>query len=183
MTQLGTPHLHLLVNGLGKRRDRCREAGRHPPYSAKWIQKVCKEDCLLHEFGKAWFDRTGAFVVDVRRVYSPRGVAAYLGKYLIKGFLHRERLVSLGFVRRWSCSRNWPREERLQLAGTVSGLWEGIEIVPRYFRREEMLERVARDKKAAAVQRVGSDLGEKLRALARRRRGVMIIGGLLNESL
>lgn len=153
----------------------------YPPYSKKWIQEDCKVDCLIHEWGKGWFERTGSYVVDVRPVYSEGGVAGYLGKYLTKSFKNRGELESLGFKRRWSCSRNWPREVRSQLRGTVDGLWESIEIVPRYFRRKEMEERIKLNKGVDPLERVGTDLGEMLRSINRRKSGMRKIEGYLNE--
>lgn len=147
------------------------------------MQLDCKKDCLMHEWGKEWEQLTSAFVVDVRKVYSAGGASGYLSKYLAKGFAHREELQALGFKRRWSCSRNWPRERQIRLRGTEQGLWDTIEIIPRWFRRKEMEERISINKGADALERVGTDLGEMLRGAIRRRKGVKIIGGLLNENV
>lgn len=85
----------------------------------------CKEDCLEHELAKAWYDITGdSWIVDSRKILGARGAAAYLSKYLIKAYDNRAELERRGFARRWSCSRNWPAPERMQLAITNSGGWD-----------------------------------------------------------
>lgn len=156
-TRKGTPHLHLIVGGIGKRIPNC--AGKFPPFSVDWINEECREDCLIHEWGRIWWDNTGAFVVHAVEVYSAAGAAKYLGKYLVKGMgADRARLEALGYTRRFTMARDWPRGQKMQLLGTKKGAWEATEVVPRYFRREEMLERVRRSRRAGDCQSVGDRL-------------------------
>lgn len=158
LTRKGMPHLHLLVGGLSKRNASCVKQGRKVPYSVKWINAYCEKDCLIHEWGKSWLWATGdSFVVDAKEVYNPGGAAGYLTKYLVKGMVNHEELAELGFGRRYSSSRNWPRAEAIRLAGSQKG-WESVEIVPRWFRRNEMeeLENYSRGKEA--MVRIGDDL-------------------------
>lgn len=169
-TKKGIPHLHLIVGGLGDRKD--NRHGKYPPYSAKFILEEC--DCLIHEWGKEWYERTGNFVVHAEEVYSAVGVGRYLGKYLSKGFGDRGRLESLGFARRWSASRNWPRCEPLRLRGSVEGKWISTEIIPRFFQRERMDIFVRRDENSELCLSVGDDLavaiGERLKHAGRRKK-------------
>lgn len=168
VTKRGTPHLHLIVGGLTKNRsERC--CGEDPPYSSRWIQEDCRKDCLIHEWGREWFHRSGNFVVDVRKVHDAGGVAGYLSKYLTKGFLLRERLEALGFVRRWACSRNWPREKQIRLRGSLGQGWYHTEVVARSFQKEKMKALERRDKNAYMMQQVGDDLGLLLRSRIERR--------------
>jgi len=139
-------------------------------------------DCLIHEWGKAWFERTGAYVVDVRKIYSAGGVGGYLGKYLSKSFSKRQGLEEIGFKRRWSCSRNFPREKKIQLAGTRDGIWTNVVRIPGWYRSEEMEARSRVDESRAALERIGDDLGEVLRARSKFRTGVRKIGGLIGEN-
>ena len=49
-------------------------------------------------------------------------------KYVTKELYLWVGMYRSGFRRRWSCSRNWPRFEKLQFRGTRDELW-----VQRYF--------------------------------------------------
>lgn len=158
-TKRGVPHLHLLVGGIGQRSDNC--AGRYPPYSIKFINQRCERECLVHEWGAEWFKRTGNYVVDAREVYSVGGAVGYLSKYISKGFMYRPRLEGLGFTRRWSCSRNWPRESKTGLRGSIDG-WESTEVVPRFFRPTQLKERELRDASKHLMETVGDPLSLSL---------------------
>lgn len=127
LTKKDTPHLHLIVGGIGARKDNCvPKKGKQKRYSRKWLRKKC--DCVAHEWAKAWdvITKGASFIVDVEEVYSPGGAVAYLVKYLMKGFKQRWLLKELGFERRFACSRNWPREPKMQLEGSKTG-WKRIE--------------------------------------------------------
>lgn len=104
---MGQPHLHLIVSGLGN---------EYASIAAGWS----------HLWLKATRD---SYIVDVRPVWSSRGAARYLVKYLIKGMGQRMALESLGFVRRWSRSRGWPAD-RVRLRGTVEDGWRDVSWVP-----------------------------------------------------
>lgn len=146
-----------------------------PKYSAAYIQKHCEEDCLLHEWGKIWYQKTGAFVVDVRKVHSTEGMAFYLAKYLSKQLPSREVLEDLGFTRRWSRSRNWPSPEPVQLRGSRDGSWAQVEVIPRWFRRAEMENIEDRYKNSVLLDRVGDDLVLSLDAKKARKVGFKFI--------
>lgn len=90
VTKKGQPHLHLLVGGL---------TGTKIEIWRTWRELYRKS--------------TGgdSYVVDVRHVLSQGGLAGYLAKYLVKNALVWEKLLRLGFSRRWTSSRGWPRFE------------------------------------------------------------------------
>lgn len=181
LTQLGTPHLHLIVGGLGRRVPNCQK-GRFR-YSEAAIRAKCKKDCLIHEWSKEWWRITGhSYVVDARLVYAPEGIGGYLAKYLTKAFNDRVELERLGFKRRWACSRNFPREAQIQTLGTVEHEWESVEIIPRYFRREhhEWLER--RYRNSHWLTRVGDDLGVALRQASKTRMAVSKLERMLKSA-
>lgn len=159
-TKKGTPHLHLMVGGIGQRiaNGHGDRHGKNVPYSVDFIHEDCRKDCLIHEWGLEWFKLTTAYVVDAKRIYNPEGAARYLAKYLVKGFLDRENLSELGFGRRYSMSRNWPRGESLRLRGSVDGSWESTEIIPRWFKKEEMEERCRRSEGSVYTESVGDNL-------------------------
>ena len=175
LTKKGVPHLHLLVGGVGKRTDSCAPKGYEFKFNVHTIHQRCAKDCLIHEWSRAWYAVTGdSFVVHARKGYSPARLANYLGKYLVKGFYQREDLKEMGFERRWSCARNWPRPEKLETITSANGGWAKTQIVSGYGLRDQMAERVERDKDAGALQRVGDQKvldiqKEKVEAGARRR--------------
>jgi len=147
------------------------------------MHRRCLVDCLTHEWGKEWELRTHAFVVDVREIYNPDGVSRYLGKYLVKGFGSREDLVKLGFLRRWSSSRNWPRFGDLCLRGTDEKVWDSIQIIPRWFRRKEMEEREAFGRGAYYLESVGTPAAVGLAKKRKKRAMKMKIERIVNEVL
>ncbi len=125
LTKQGQPHLHLVVGGIGERRAHCEK--RPHPYNAVWRTKNC--ECIEHEWSRAWFLATGdSFVVNAETVLGAAGAAAYLGKYLRKNMVVRNRLAELGFERRFSRSRNWPGGG-LQLQATVDKAWGTIDFI------------------------------------------------------
>ena len=142
LTKEGIPHFHLIVGNLrngGPSADRPLVAGQlqnfsqnlkvrcSTPRDADWVNKPCPKNCIQHEWGKAWTKITGSYIVGVRRTTSPHKAASYMAKYLTKGLLHREALETLGFKRKWSCSRNWPRPTPTRLIGSVDGAWTKVE--------------------------------------------------------
>lgn len=125
LTKEGIPHFHLIVGNLRNNDElkiRCST-----PRDADWVNKPCPKNCIQHEWGKAWTKITGSYIVGVRRTTSPHKAASYMAKYLTKGLLHREALEALGFKRKWSCSRNWPRPAPSRLLGSVDGAWTKVE--------------------------------------------------------
>lgn len=122
VTQRGQVHLHLVMGGLSwTGKPQCET---DPKYWWAWFNKNC--DCLAHVLIRHWYERTGAYVINVQEVYDAQGLGGYLSKYLTKAFTTRDQLESLGFVRRYACSRNWPRGANLQLRGTVEKSWDRV---------------------------------------------------------
>jgi len=88
------------------------------------MQLVCGKNCLEHEWARLWYEVTGdSFVVDARQIAGADGAARYMTKYLVKGMMTWDELSELGFMRRWSTSRNWPKlpPERL-----LNELWDDV---------------------------------------------------------
>lgn len=177
-TKKGTPHLHLIVMGIGDRKDNCRHFKEK--LGRKYMDRECTEDCLVHEWGKAWYVETDAYIVDARKIYSKEGVGIYLAKYLVKGFEDRARLLALGFKRRWSCSRNWTSPNPLRLRGPDGG-WTKTEIIPRYFRRKEMELTEKLSEGHQYMDSVGDDLAIALGDLNNHRKGIKKIGRMLDN--
>ena len=107
LTKKKIPHLHLLVNGLGKQQASCQ--GKMHPWKKAWLlEKDC--NCLEHVWGREWHRVTGdSYIVAVRAIWEARGAVNYMAKYLQKTFDLREDMEARGWIRRYSCSRNWPR--------------------------------------------------------------------------
>lgn len=60
-------------------------------------------------------------------VVGSKGIASYMVKYLTKGMNDWAGMKDSGFSRRWSCSRNWPRYEKLTMEGTCTDSWKSVE--------------------------------------------------------
>lgn len=127
VTKKGQVHLHLVMGGLAFQG--VIQCETNPKNWKVWFRKEC--ECLAHKFIRQWYERTGAYVINVQEVYNPTGLGAYFSKYLTKAFNTRERLESLGFVRRYACSRNWPRGAKLELRGTLDKSWDRVVRVAR----------------------------------------------------
>lgn len=154
LTKQGTPHLHLLVGGLGKRKDSCARKGEFK-HSVKNTFRACAEDCLIHEWSQAWFGVTGdSWVVDARKGSTPARLANYLGKYLTKSYYHRKDLEEMGFKRRWSCARNWPSPTKMETITAQEGGWDKTEMIKGYG-NEMLRRRVEADKDSIALEQVG----------------------------
>lgn len=160
-TKKGTPHLHLIMNGLGKRIP-C-DSGKDGngvcahEWTKRYMQKSCKKDCLEHQIGKLWMEVTGnSYVVDARQMLTAGGAAAYLTKYLTKNFLSWYNLQELGFQRRWSCSRNWPRRPGDKLVVTGLHAWDHVEIVKSWDSEgySQLMAEVEESKESELIKRV-----------------------------
>lgn len=118
LTKRGQLHWHALIGNLEPGSvDACEKKAN---YSQRWRAKDC--DCLEHQWSRHWEYVTGdSYVVDVERVWKPSGAVSYLVKYLKKGMYGkvREGLEALGFKRRFSCSRGWPRGSQMQRRGSL----------------------------------------------------------------
>ncbi len=122
LTKRGTPHFHVLIGNLPEDLSpRC--------YGNSFDGKAYErrfDDCLCvsHRLGRVWKDvQDGeSWIVHVVPVSSARGAGKYLGKYLDKEF-DGDRMKYLGMARRWSVTRNWPKEKRPRLVQTEGLGW------------------------------------------------------------
>lgn len=127
---------------------------------------------MEHDISVVWHGITGdSFVCDVSGIRSLEGVANYVQKYMGKTMFERAELEGLGFRRRWSASRNWPRGAQLRLRGTEEGAWLQVTVVSAKQLREqpwarkwhgELAVRAEEDSGKELVQSVGTDLGLEL---------------------
>lgn len=97
-----------------------------------------------------------SFIVDVVEVWSPRGLASYLEKYVTKGMYDRGELESMGFVRRWSRSRSWPSDS-LTLGGIKTGEIKAAGWTPEVTIGASVI--AARSEGDSRMWRAGTDLG------------------------
>ncbi len=179
LTKKGQVHVHLIVSDHERAQEACTPRAA---YDLAWA-KVCRVRggiCAEHEWASYWSEITGdSFVVDARAAYGDPG--RYLGKYMSKSLAQRQGLVGLGFVRRWSCSRNWPRGE-MRMQGSIDDRWQATAFVWPHFGSRERYEKLAeRDRDRGPVRRVGSveatrfDIREKnKRELRKLRKGLRI---------
>lgn len=133
-TKRGQPHLHLIMGGLGGKQRVACDTGKRPngkcahKIDYDWAMQDCANDCIEHELAKVWYRITGdSFVIDARRVVSANGAAAYLSKYLTKATNTWEYLESLGFRKRYSASRDWPKRPTMLMRGSEEGWWVKFE--------------------------------------------------------
>lgn len=167
LTKQGTPHLHLIagINGF-QGKDSCvkKDKSGNKLYSRSWLKK--DDGCLAHIMGKVWLEVTqNSFIVDVEEIYNPAGAAAYLLKYLTKSFLHRYELEEMGFLRRYSASRNWPREPAGMLLGTELDKWDKTTQLGTWDTWGTKRIAAKRDKDRAYMQPTGrSIIGDEIRA-------------------
>ena len=95
-------------------------------FDAKWFfARMAKCGCLAHEFSRHWWEVTGdSFIIHARAVTGAAEAAAYLGKYISKGFQREDREDLTGMARRWSSSAGWPGNIDLHLRQTDEGGWD-----------------------------------------------------------
>ncbi len=146
LTKKKTPHLHTIMQGIGD------ESCGAPLPTYAWYRREC--DCISHTAMRAWRKATNgvSYVGDVQKVVGASGAANYLAPYFTKANMQSGELWQLGFKRRWSTSRNWPRppEERL-----LNQAWDDVKIIK--YRSAEL-----NDVMEAQVKRSeGSDLLER----------------------
>lgn len=126
-TQKGQPHIHLVMGGLttGLTASCTGKDNRGKPnhrFDMEWLWKKCI--CLEHICAQEWYKASqDSYVVDARQVLGAAGAAAYISKYLAKTLMSYSQLHMLGFTRRWTTSRNWPRLEGLQLVKSLNDEW------------------------------------------------------------
>lgn len=132
LTKRKQPHFHLMIGGLGNRNACCGRVvkGKHyHVFSKGYARRQC--NCLEHELSKLWLSCTGdSYRLQADQVYSARGAGKYLAKYFSKDFANHKEMVAAGFTNRFSFSRNVPKLERIQLAGTEESLWNRVERIP-----------------------------------------------------
>ncbi len=104
-----------------------------------------------------------SYVVDCEAVRDASKTASYVTKYISKAFGDREALARLGFSRRYSLSRRFPRVEPLQLAQTAAEGWDRVTMVSRDYLKAvypEINDLVG--KGGDVVSRIGESLDEAL---------------------
>lgn len=132
------PHLHLLTNfGKHSRTTICQKkaAEYEGQVKLKWLKRGCfeAEECLTHLIMRCWRHVTipldpigeGSWETDVTEVKDPAKGAGYITKYLTKD-MWGDKLKALGFGRRWSKNRKWPKVERLQMRGSKEDRWTPV---------------------------------------------------------
>ena len=172
LTGQGQVHFHALVTMMeGGSTASCRTQKER--IAKTWL-KTCRRGnrCMEHDISVVWHGITGdSFVCDVSGIRSLEGVANYVQKYMGKTMFERAELEGLGFRRRWSASRNWPRGAQLRLRGTEEGAWLQVTVVSAKQLREqpwarkwhgELAVRAEEDSGKELVQSVGTDLGLEL---------------------
>lgn len=169
MTKRGMVHLHLIIGGIGKVFYACET---NPNYGRKWRAKMEFCGCLEHVAAKAWLEASGgtSWVVDVRPVLGKFGAAAYLAKYLAKSYTgsQRDQLEQLGFIRRFSVSRGWPRGAEMKRRGTIDKSW-----TPAGWVKGGRFKRLINDtKNEPEMEQVGTDMGLALKAERDMRKGL-----------
>ncbi len=95
--------------------------------------------------------------------------ASYITKYLDKS-CDMEALRKLGFGRKWSASKDWPRGAKLRLAGSIPG-WSALSWFPGKV-APGLEAQWAAERAVGAGRSVGTDLALELQSRARRRRRV-----------
>lgn len=181
-TKRSQPHLHLLMGGLGIRRDVCDRD--HSWKDVDWAFEDCPQKCLEHEISYDWFNETGdSYVVAVRLVQGPAGAASYITKYMVKAITHREVLYGLGFKRLFSTSRNWPGLAKMQLKGTADDKWTRTEFQYAGRAGAKVFEDHAElTKDSPLADRVGTPLAQYFEAKIKKAHGKKILKGITNAA-
>lgn len=178
-TRKGQVHVHLVVTDHEREVEACE---RRAKYDAAWRNRCVVDGlCVEHEWASWWREITGdSFVVDARPVVSADEAGWYMSKYLTKALGQRRVLAALGFSRRWSCSRNWPRGE-LRLEGSIDGAWYAGEFMSAAWRvgNEEFEARVAKDRDHGPMRRVGSREAMEFDSRRRRKREIKALRKVL----
>jgi len=114
-------------------------------------------------------------------VLGAAGADAYLGKYLSKQTEYRDSLEAIGWTRRWSSSRSWPRG-RGGYRGTIEKLWHSTQMVGRdaltVDKRKQLESVLEPPKNHYLFERVGTDSYLDFERRLERRRMKAKIGGL-----
>ena len=115
VTKRRTPHHHLVMGTIPDGQEvSCYGRG----FDVRRYRKrfdTC--ECLSHSIARPWYQVTGnSYIVHGVAVSSSEGAGQYMAKYLAKTFSQAERMAELGVNRRWSTSRGWPGNGKLELA-------------------------------------------------------------------
>lgn len=111
-----------------------------------------------------WYGVTqDSFVVDVRDVTSPGGIAAYLAKYLSKSFMTgRYELLEKGYKRRYQRSANWPGGEKMQFKATLEENWVAQEFHSNPIEMPGVLvDGTPAARRVGVLGRIGTEMAEK----------------------
>jgi hypothetical protein len=132
LTKKGQAHLHILFGNVEHRvrcwtKDEYKLMGKRAWgtwFRSKERWETC--DCLTHRMSRHWYALTGdSWVVFGEPVTGAETAGKYLSKYMAKDMPHSrdygQMMDILGFSRRWSCSQDWPRDEKIQTLLTKSG--------------------------------------------------------------
>lgn len=186
------PHIHAIagaekMDGLDNclRRDKRRNRRGSLDYTFRWLQERC--DCYAHVASRIWYKITkGSFVVDVEKVRSSEGAVGYILKYVSKTWTKWGELEAMGFKRRVTYSRGWPREPALKLAGTVEGVgwyrtqrYEIGKVDSGLFGGMVRMD----DSHPKMELTGGTELGDNIRAKVKKRKDIKRLGGILNGKI
>lgn len=172
LTKNGMPHLHLIVGGIGERTDDCKNFTFTP----------CPYNCISCEWRLHWFTITkDSYIIHVKEGYDARGAGNYMGKYVSKGLEYRADLENLGFYRRYSTSRNWPRGEKIQLRGTRYAEWTRIQRATSLDDPMDMERRAIHDSNKWLLQPEGDPMFVNQSYSAQKRRKVTRINNVLKN--
>lgn len=173
--------MHLIVTGLTGNTT-C--LGSKHAWSGNWIERLETCECLEHVWGRFWKEITGdSYIVAVRKVWNLPGAVHYMSKYLTKTFLNRGELEAMGFLRRWSCSRNWPRTD-LGIAG--AGTWKKTEMLSGAFAESMLTQLLPYSDVHPMLVKTGNDTALAVSAFfeeADAMRRMKKLRGVLNENV
>ncbi len=145
LTKQKQPHIHLIAGGLLN--DKAEEVENDA--RTAWAMAT-QRNGAVH-----------SYVVKAIKVAYVGKVAGYMAKYMVKAFYdQRSELESLGFIRRYSRSRNWPSPADIHLEGLVNGTLINLGFRNRSELSPEELENLRRISEVypAALARTGDDL-------------------------
>lgn len=156
-------HLHLIVGGIPKIKDKCFEVRNREV--GKELRKECQlpEECLNHVTSRLWLKATrDSYITYCMDVVGSKGIASYMSKYVTKEMISWSGMESVGFKRRWSCSRNFPRYEKLELFGTQAKSWVVHGWMPEGRIDPSYLEMMGEPPSDGAFQRVGTETAKRM---------------------
>lgn len=165
LTERGQVHLHLIMSGI-KWSKSCRR--KQDKSYRTWSQMTCRTalTCGEHLISRLWEAIThDSYVVDSSPVRSAGGVGHYVADYLKKGLGDHLALEALGFKRRYSTSRNWPRGVKMRMRGTEEGVWSRVTRIPQdnLAKMDAVADEVRRVIPCRMDEQIGTPLGEQMR--------------------